>query len=98
MIREHPIQGESNIGLPEDLRLTMNRDGIVDFIALRRRVIEYCRNKRLSDPFIQMKSIQPRCAQSEKEPRKESLRDDMPKAKLNLRGVRKDEKTRKRQG
>ena len=37
-------------GLPEDLRLTMNRDGIVDFIALRGRVIEYCRNKRLSDP------------------------------------------------
>ena len=38
-------------GLPEDLRLTMNRDGIVDFLTLRGRVIEYCRNKRLSDPF-----------------------------------------------
>ena len=37
-------------GLPEDLRLTMDRDGIVDFIALRGRVIEYCRNKRLFDP------------------------------------------------
>ena len=29
----------------------MNRDGVVDFLALRGRVIEYCRNKRLSDPF-----------------------------------------------
>ena len=29
----------------------MNRDGAVDFLALRRRVIEYCRNKRLSDPL-----------------------------------------------
>ena len=38
-------------GLPEDLRLTMNRDGVVDFLALRGRLIEYCRNKRLSDPF-----------------------------------------------
>ena len=38
-------------GLPEDLRLAMNRDGVVDFLALRGRVIEYCRNKRLSDPF-----------------------------------------------
>ena len=38
-------------GLPEDLRLTMNRDDIVDFLTLRKRVIEYCRNKRLSDPF-----------------------------------------------
>ena len=38
-------------GLPEDLRLTMNRDGIVEFLALRGRVIEYCRNKRLSDPI-----------------------------------------------
>ena len=38
-------------GPPEDLRLTMNRDGIVDFLTLRGRVIEYCRNKRLSDPF-----------------------------------------------
>ena len=38
-------------GLLEDLRLTMNRDGVVDFLALRGRVIEYCRNKRLSDPF-----------------------------------------------
>ena len=38
-------------GLPEDLRLTMNRDGVVDFLALRGRVIEYCRNKRLSDPL-----------------------------------------------
>ena len=38
-------------GLPEDLRLTMNRDGVVDFIALQGRVIEYCRNKRLSDPI-----------------------------------------------
>ena len=37
--------------LPEDLRLTMNRDDVVDFLALRGRVIEYCRNKRLSDPF-----------------------------------------------
>ena len=35
-------------GLPEDLRLTMNRDGVVEFLALRGRVIEYCRNKRLS--------------------------------------------------
>ena len=38
-------------GLPEDLRLTMNRDGIVEFLTLRGRVIEYCRNKRLSDPI-----------------------------------------------
>ena len=38
-------------GLPEDLRLTMNRDGVVEFLALRGRVIEYCRNKRLSDPI-----------------------------------------------
>ena len=38
-------------GLPEDLRLTMNRDGVVDFLTLRGRGIEYCRNKRLSDPF-----------------------------------------------
>ena len=38
-------------GLPEYLRLTMNRDGIVEFLALRGRVIEYCRNKRLSDPI-----------------------------------------------
>ena len=38
-------------GLPEDLRLTMNCDGVVEFLALRRRVIEYCRNKRLSDPI-----------------------------------------------
>ena len=36
-------------GLPEDSRLTMNRDGVVEFLALRGRVIEYCRNKRLSD-------------------------------------------------
>ena len=47
-------------GLPEDLRLTLNRDGIVQFFALRGRVIEYCRNKRLSDPFHSMKSSQPR--------------------------------------
>ena len=38
-------------GLPEDLRLTMNRDGVVEFLALRGRVIEFCRNKRLSDPI-----------------------------------------------
>ena len=38
-------------GLPENLRLTMNRDGVVEFLALRGRVIEYCRNKRLSDPI-----------------------------------------------
>ena len=38
-------------GLPEDLRLTMNRDGIVEFLALRGRVIESCRNKRLSHPI-----------------------------------------------
>ena len=38
-------------GPPEDLRLTMNRDGVVEFLALRGRVIEYCRNKRLSDPI-----------------------------------------------
>ena len=38
-------------GLPEDLRLTMNRDGVVEFLALRGRVIGYCRNKRLSDPI-----------------------------------------------
>ena len=38
-------------GLLEDLRLTMNRDGVVEFLALRGRVIEYCRNKRLSDSF-----------------------------------------------
>ena len=29
----------------------MNRDGVVEFLALRGRVIEYCRNKRLSDPI-----------------------------------------------
>ena len=29
----------------------MNLDGTVEFLALRGRVIEYCRNKRLSDPI-----------------------------------------------
>ena len=38
-------------GFPENLRLTMNLDGIVEFLALRGRVIEYCRNKRLSNPI-----------------------------------------------
>ena len=38
-------------GLPEDLRLTMNHDDVVEFLTLRGRVIEYCRNKRLSDPI-----------------------------------------------
>ena len=28
----------------------MNRNGVVEFLALRGRVIEHCRNKRLSDP------------------------------------------------
>merc|ERR1711884_114993 len=37
-------------GLPEDLRLTMNREGVLDFTTLKKRVVEYCRNKRLSDP------------------------------------------------
>ena len=31
--------------------LVMNRDVVVEFLTLRGRVIEYCRNKRLSDPI-----------------------------------------------
>ena len=52
---QHNFKFESRqlfaILIPEDLRLTLNRDGVVDFLALRGRVIEYCRNKRLSDPL-----------------------------------------------
>ena len=36
------------------------------------------------------------CSQSEKEPRKESLRDDMPKANLDFRGSRKDEENKEK--
>ena len=70
--------------LPEDLRLTMNRDGVVDFVAFRGRVIEYCRNKRLSDPF------------HSNEVNSATLRDDMPKENLDLRGRRKDEENKEK--
>ena len=83
-------------GLPEDLRLTMNRDGVVEFLTLRGRVIEYCRNKRLSDPIHSNEVNSAMMCPVEKEPRKESLRDDMPTANLEFRGSRKDEENKEK--
>ena len=84
-------------GLPEDLRLTMNRDGVVEFLALRGRVIEYCRNKRLSDPIHSNRSqLSHDVPSSEKEPRMESLRNDMPMANRESRGIRKDEENKEK--
>ena len=77
-------------GLPEDLRLTMNRDGIVDFLVLGAQVLEYCRNKA-TFRSVQTKSIQPRCALSEKETRKEFLREN-----LDVRGRRKNEENKEK--
>ena len=83
-------------GLPEDLRLTMNRDGVVEFLALRGRVIEYCRNKRLSDPIHSNEVNSAMMCPVRKEPRKESLRDDMPMANREFRGIRKDEEKKEK--
>ena len=67
----------------------MNLDGIVEFLALRGRVIEYCRNKRLSDPIHSNEVNSVMMCPVRKGTRKESLRDDMPLANLDFRGSRK---------
>ena len=75
----------------------MNRDGVVEFLALRGRVIEYCRNKRLSDPIHSNEvNSAMMCPVRKGTTKGVPRRDDMSMENRESRGIRKDEENKEK--